>query len=372
MSGQEAAPSLHWSGRSVDVAAIDAALEQLRRKAADAAPAEGAALGTRTSVLNLVAYALDPVAARRTEETIAGLPQYHPSRAIVVLAQPSDREPTIDARLLAHCHVAPGLEGQVCFEEVALTVSGRAARHLHSVVLPLLVPDLPVFSWWSADLADDPHLLEDVLDASDRFIVDSSRFSDAERTLPRLASLALRRVVGVFSDLSWARLGPWRQLAAQFFDAPSLRPYMDSLTAVYIEHAAGNSAQALLLAGWLASRLGWRPEGREDHEYRLRATSGPIRISLGAQPPSDGIPGSLLSLRLAAGRGGREAQFSIQRAGEPQLVTVRTEAPEASLERTARLAGDSEPEMLAQELEMSGRDRVYEEALAMAVALLNT
>ncbi len=368
VSAEDSTPSLHWSGQAVDVQAIDAALERLREKAADAAPAEGAALGTRTSVLTLVAYALDAEAARRAGETIAALPEYHPSRTIVVLAQPSDGEPAIDARLSAHCHIAPGLEGQVCFEDVELTVGGRAARHLHSVVLPLLVSDLPVFSWWSGDLPADLHLLGDVLDASDRFIVDSTRFSDATLGLPCLASLAQHTTTTV-SDLSWARLDPWRQLIAQFFDSPSLRPYLDGLTAVDIEHVAGSAAQSLLLTGWLAARLGWQPEGADNGAYRLRSAGGAVRVSLRARPSPDAELGFLLAVRLAASRDGSEATFSIRRS-EQQLVTVTAQASEDSLESTVRLAGSSESEMLARELETPGRDPSYEEALAMATALL--
>jgi glucose-6-phosphate dehydrogenase assembly protein OpcA len=373
MSANEAPPTLHWSGQAVDVQAIDAALEHLREKAADAAPAEGAALGARTSVLTLVAYALDAAAAQRAGETIAALPEYHPSRSIVVLAQPSDDDPAIDARLSAHCHIAPGLEGQVCFEVVELRVMGRAARHLHSVVLPLLVPDLPVFSWWSGDLPDDTHLLEDVLDASDRFIVDSTRLSDAQSGLPGLERLVQHTATAV-SDLSWTRLDSWRQFVAQFFDTLSLRPYLDSLTAVDIEHDARSAAQALLLAGWLAARLGWQPEAKDNETYRLRSAGPPethVLTTIRARRSSSSEPGSLLAVRLVASGAGSEAAFSIRRS-EPQLVTVKTEAPEARLERSVRLTDTGDPEMLTEELEVPGRDRAYEEALTMATALLNT
>lgn len=369
MNAEQQPATLHWSGQAVDVQAIDAALERLREKAADAAPAEGAALGARTSVLTLVAYALDAAAAQRAGETIAALPEYHPSRTIVVLAQPSDDEPAIDARLSAHCHIAPGLEGQVCFEDVELTVGGRAARHLHSVVLPLLVPDLPVYSWWSGDLPGDLHLLGDVLDASDRFIVDSTRFSDARLGLPCLAGLAQHATTTAVSDLSWARLDPWRQLIAQFFDSPGLRPYLDGLTAVDIEHVAGSAAQALLLTGWLAARLGWQLEGADNEAYRMRSAGATVRVSLGARPSPDGEPASLLAVRLVASRAADKATFSVRRS-EQQQVTIKAEAPEATLESSVRLAGGSEPELLARELETPGRDPSYEEALAMAAALV--
>jgi glucose-6-phosphate dehydrogenase assembly protein OpcA len=369
VNAEDSPTTLHWSGQAVDVQAIDTALERMREKAADAAPAEGAALGTRTSVLTLVAYALDAAAAQRAGETIAALPEYHPSRSLVVLAQPSDDEPAIDARLSAHCHIAPGLEGQVCFEEVELTVMGRAARHLHSVVLPLLVSDLPVFSWWSGDLPGDLHLLSDVLDASDRFIVDSTRLGDAQAGLPCLASL-VRHTTTAVSDLSWARLTPWRQFIAHSFDPPNLRPYLEGLTSLDIEHAAGSPAQALLLVGWLAARLGWQPKGVATHGYRLRSGTGDVLATLHAQPSEDEAPGSLLAVRLVASHGNSEATLSIRRSG-PQLASVTAQTPDASLERTVRLAGAGEPEMLAQELEMNGRDLFYEEALAMTDALLS-
>jgi len=225
-----------------------------------------------------------------------------------------------------------------------------------------------VYSWWSGDLPGDLHLLGDVLDASDRFIVDSTRFSDARLGLPCLASLAQHTAAAV-SDLSWARLDPWRQLIAQFFDSPGLRPYLDGLTVVDIEHVAGSAAQALLLTGWLAARLGWQLEGADNEAYRMRSAGGTVRVSLRVRPSPDGQAGSLVGVGLAASRADSEATFSIRRS-EPQQVTIKTEAPEASLERTVRLPGAGEPEMLARELETPGRDPSYEEALAMTAALL--
>ena len=370
MSGTQAYPSFHWSGQAVDVHAIDAALERLRQQTADAAPAEGAALGARTSVLTLVAYALDAAAAQRADETIANLPRYHPSRSIVVLAQPSDDEPAIDAQLSAHCHIAPGLEGQVCFEVVELTVMGRAARHLHSVVLPLLVPDLPVLSWWSGDLPGDTHLLEDMLGASDRFVVDSARLTDAESGLPCLERLVQYATTTAVSDLSWTRVATWRRLIADLFDSPALRPYLGKLTAVDIEHDNGSASEALLLIGWLAARLGWRPEAKKNGTYRLRSGDPPeanVMTTLHALSSPGSEPGSLLAVRLA---GSGDATFSVRRS-ETKL-TVHTEAPEGTVERSVRLTDDSDPEMLAQEMEITGRDRAYEEALAMATALLET
>jgi hypothetical protein len=65
------------------------------------------------------------------------------------------------------------------------------------------------------------------------------------------------------SDFNWTRQAPWRELVAQFFDSATLRPYLMGIDRVTVEYAAGeeeepvNTAQAYLLIGWLASRLGW-------------------------------------------------------------------------------------------------------------------
>ena len=91
------------------------------------------------------------------------------------------------------------------------------------------------------------------------------------------------------SDLSWTRLTPWRRLIAQFFDSPSLQPYLDRLTAVDIEHDAGSAAQALLLAGWLAARLGWRPEAKD--ERRPTGCGAPTAGDVLGDPPCPAIAG---------------------------------------------------------------------------------
>ncbi len=76
-----------------------------------------------------------------------------------------------------------------------------------------------------------------------------------------------RKKASAFSDLNWARQAPWRELTAQFFDDRQLMPYLEGIDRVTIEYAAGeedqpaNAAQGHLFAGWLASRLGWRPLG---------------------------------------------------------------------------------------------------------------
>ncbi len=62
-------------------------------------------------------------------------------------------------------------------------------------------------------------------------------------------------------DLAWLRLGPWQDMIATFFDDPALLDELYSIRRLHI--SSGSAAEALYLGGWLASRLGWRPSGRD-------------------------------------------------------------------------------------------------------------
>ena len=84
-------------------------------------------------------------------------------------------------------------------------------------------------------------------------------------------------------DLAWARLSPWRRLTTQFFDVPGTLPVLDLIDEVSVTY--GNSAHqwsgfsgALLYAGWLGSRLGWRTEFAWERYTRWVAGHGNMRL----------------------------------------------------------------------------------------------
>ena len=72
----------------------------------------------------------------------------------------------------------------------------------------------------------------------------------------------MKLTVGI-SDLNWARLTSWRGLLADFYDVPEYRAALEEIDKVCITYVAPQTdetaiaPQALLMAGWLASRLQW-------------------------------------------------------------------------------------------------------------------
>jgi hypothetical protein len=85
--------------------------------------------------------------------------------------------------------------------------------------------------------------------------VDSDDEPDAREALRRSSELLKSAYV---VDLAWLRSTPWRERIAATFDPPKLRPDLRTISGVTIRHHPESATSALLLVGWLASRLGWQ------------------------------------------------------------------------------------------------------------------
>lgn len=368
---------LSGEARPVDVVAVEQELTHLWKAAAEDI-AEGQSV-VRACVLNLVAYATGDDVAQHINEVISQISGRHPSRSIVIVADPQAKEAQLRASISAHCQIPPEGGKQVCSEQVTLHGSGAAVDELHGTVLPLLVPDLPVFLWWHDEPSPGSHLLQELLDSADRLVIDSADFPP-QRAVGALADvqrLARENDVAL-SDLNWSRLTHWRELIAQFFDAPPDDQYLRRLDGISVEIASTHGRQAdlteaLLLVGWLASRMGWTPEngGQQPRgaavAFGLRGAAGPVAVELRADAAHPGEGLHSVSLRAGA-----EATFSISRKADDEACVVATaEVPDgAGHSRVIHMDMPSEGTLLCDELDTLGHDVVFEEALAQAVRFM--
>jgi len=344
----------------------------------------------RASVLNLIVTVVDDAAADRVVHTLMGLGVRHPSRAIVLVPEPGRGTGPLDARISTHCNDVAGGGDRVCYEEVVLTVRGDAAAHLSGVVAPLLIHDLPTSVWWPGDPPFADPVFDQLVEMGDHLIVDSSDFGDLLGGLRRLANVRRRSGVG---DLAWERLRWWHELTAQFFDAPRFRRYLPNLSRLHIRYALAPAAsrspqdkdvapavaapmtQALLYAGWIATRLAWRRhrtlEPLGDGGFRLRLEGRYEMVELLVQPTvTDEVdPGELLSVRLASVGEAGAAQFIIDRERDDAIVATNADGMTALLRRVS-METPQEAELLSSQLTMDVVDPLYEAALRAAAILL--
>jgi glucose-6-phosphate dehydrogenase assembly protein OpcA len=226
-----------WVGEDVAVADVERALWELRD--ASAQSTEGPDL--RTSVMTHLAWV--PTEWREAAvETLAGLGERHPSRGILLFPEPSASD-GIDAKVSVLAFPQRGGRRHVAAEVIQLTLRGRRATAPASIVTQLLVTDLPVFLRWRGELPFGSLELEQMVGVCDRLVVDSREWKDTAGAYRELEPLFEQAAV---SDIAWRRTRPWRRALAglwpEIAEAHELR-------------VTGPLAEALLLVGWLRSRL---------------------------------------------------------------------------------------------------------------------
>ena len=227
----------------------------------------------------------------------------HPARILGVIRKTS-RGPS---RLDAEVKIGSG-------QAVLLRMSGELTKHAESVVLPLLLPDSPVVSWWPAKAPDN--VGEDALGSlAQRRITDSAFAPRGKSTA--LLTQALHYSAGN-TDLAWTRLTHWRALLAAALDQYTGKVRSAEVVSERI------SPSADLLAAWLRSRLKIQV---------TRASSKGPGITLVRMATADGD--------IAISRpDGRLAQFTIPGQPDRPVALKRRETAELLAEELRRLDPD--------------------------------
>jgi glucose-6-phosphate dehydrogenase assembly protein OpcA len=189
----------------------------------------------------------------------------HPCRVLGVIA----RDVGAESRLDAEIRTGEGAPGQT----VLLRMYGPMGLHADSVVMPLLVPDIPVVTWWprhgpTLPSGDPLGLL------AQRRVTDALSAGEPARALVALAD----GYRPGDTDLSWTRATPWRSLLAATLDQPHGEITGGSVA------AEPRNPTADLLAAWLTWRLA-APFSRDESggpgitEVRFMTTDGDITIT---------------------------------------------------------------------------------------------
>ncbi len=242
----------------------------------------------------------------------------------------------------------------ICSEEIVLQCGGDSIDRVVSAVRGILMPDLPVFLWWRGNAPHGNPLWQGLKLLCDRIIVDSVRFGDGAAALDsmrRLVSLGGKRMS--VRDLNWQRTAPWRAAVAACFDDREVAALLGDIDRASITYASSReanqpSARALLVAGWLASRV---PRLRG----RCKAAPG--------KHWSDVEAGRVVAITLTSST--NKASLMFVRQQSPTGVQAQANGRDGeSLRRwTFRANTLTEAELLDASLETLGCDSVFQSAL---------
>jgi glucose-6-phosphate dehydrogenase assembly protein OpcA len=341
-----------WAAENTTPAAIEEALRGLLAER----HAESAAY-VPARVLNLICI-VDRQWSGEIANRLRHVGRNHASRTIVCAV--SARRTTLDAVATVAADSTPD-DGQLAltFETIVIDVGPEHLRYLDSIVDPLVVTDIPTLVW-------APHGHWDAVDAlrgvSQSVLLDSVEDPDVAGALRRAARLLEARDV---VDLAWLRTTPWRERIAASFDPPYRRQQLREISGVAVRHHFASGAAALLICGWLGSRLGWPASPlHRDGQGRAEGQLGEVSVTLASV--GQDVPGlSGLTLTLQDG-----SSLSLDRGPGGLHASARDSA---GLERTWRLLGASRGEggILGEGIRQSlVGDPIYGEALRCASALL--
>lgn len=193
-------------------------------------------VGSTGMVLTLLIVADESTQADATQAAVRAA-RAHPMRIVTLVPRPDSRQTRLDAQILVGGEDGPG-------EVAVLRLRGALSKHANSVAIPLLLPDTPIVAFWPAACPERP--AEDSLGRhAQRRITDAAAATDP---LARLRAEQVHYIPGD-TDLSWARLTPWRSLLAAILDEPT-----PPITGARVGAEHGNPS-ALLLAIWLQDCL---------------------------------------------------------------------------------------------------------------------
>lgn len=352
-----------WSQEGTTPDAIEAAL---RRLIAEKHAQNGGYVPAR--VLNMVVFVEDRYSAQIAQR-LSGVGRYHASRTVVFAYDP-DRE-ELNARVSIASEGEPGPETLALVRETATVEIGE--RHLDdlpTIADPLVVSDLPTLLW---SPYSHPTEADTLLGLAQATLIDSIEAPTWSEAIARGCALSEQAYV---VDLAWLRSTPWRERMAAVFDPQDMRAALQGLRELEIRHHPDSTVAAMLLVGWLASRLGWEldrsqiaePPGRDGLLIgRARAAGGAdIDLRLRAAPELQ-VPG-LAGIKLSSSDG---LELSLDRG--PGGLHARRRDGESGGERAWTLLGASRGErgILGEGIRQALlRDPTYTPALHAAEAML--
>ena len=340
-------------------------------------------VAVRSSVLNLVVVAGRRETAERCAATIAATAGRHPSRSLILSTADVDGPSSLDAWIEALSLATLAGTAQTGAETIHVSAHGETGRHLASIIVPLLVPDLPVALWWPHDPQFRSHRADRLLPIADRLIVDGSSWSgDGLDRLEAMARMAQgqRLVVADFALLRQAR---WREALASVYDLPDLRPHLRAVRSITVEYAAPqdgdpagrtNIVRPVYHVAWLASRLGMGVvlpfERGADGRRTATLRQGDHSVSIELRPVRSELgEGSTVRVEIVSRLRGAELVGDVAASDRAVDVAIHDKGRER-VRRTYMAPRLGDVDLLERALEDSAGDSVAGEVLAMAGRLI--
>lgn len=243
--------------------------------------------GTKACLFNLIVYTHEPPRTQYFKEVIKMIMMQFPCRIIFIEGNLSSKENHLQVKVTTE--KTENGRGIVC-DQISIQASSQQINRVYFLLLPLFVPDLPIYLLWGQDPTTEYTILPHLQHFATRLIFDSEATEDLQQfSLDMLNQINSSSIPIV--DMNWARISGWREVLAEVFDSPERFEqlasaknikiiYNDRLNDLFFRPAT----QAIYLQAWLSARLGWQFQKAEKNNdaqvlfYQSLQTSRTIQL----------------------------------------------------------------------------------------------
>jgi glucose-6-phosphate dehydrogenase assembly protein OpcA len=258
----------------------------------------------KACLFNLIVYAHETRRTQYFKEVVKTIMSQFPCRIFFIEGNPSSKEDYF--RVQISTEKSQDEKGIIC-DQVFIEAAGQDINRVYFLLLPLFVPDLPIYLLWGQDPATEYSILPHLQHFATRLIFDSETSEELQ-----LFSYDMLNRIGSSNqivDMNWARIGGWREVIAETFDS---RERFDLLTTANNIQVTYNDrpsdlflhpkTQAIYLQAWLVTRLGWHFQNAEKKDLsqiiNYQSSQGIHQIQLDPKTNENFESGEILGLTV--------------------------------------------------------------------------
>lgn len=216
--------------------------------------------GAKACLFNLIVYTHEPRLTAYFTDIVKMIKTQFPCRIIFITGNPLSKENHL--RVQTKSEKNSDGSGFIC-DQIFIEAGGHDINRVYFLLLPLFVPDLPIYLLWGQDPTTEYTILPHLEAFATRLIFDAETTADLQKfskdMLNRIRSSPIQII-----DLNWARIGGWREILAQIYDSPGRLEQLAIAHHIELKYNdrpsnlfAHPETQTIYLQAWLASCLDW-------------------------------------------------------------------------------------------------------------------
>lgn len=224
----------------------------------------------KASLFNLIIYANNEIRTEFLDDLVKAILEKYPCRIIFILAT-TDSSKNYLRTSVSNTIIGKGENAIVC-DRINIEVSHSQLYRVPFVIMPILIPDLPIYLLWDEDPTADHKILPHFKPYVSRIIFNSDCTHNLHKFSRKMLDEIQREHLEL-RDINWAAGGVWRALLGHVFNTEEKIHSLRNCRNIRIEFnkkcRAGSShpeIQAIYFQAWIAAQLGWSYKAYEKQE----------------------------------------------------------------------------------------------------------